>query len=126
GAVVKMERDIMSVLRGFGLEVLSAANPVVGPSFMRFSFKPGASVPVKKILSRDEDLGVQLGVETPMLQIEDGVVVADVSRREQREIVPFARIRGTLPPPDPPRGSSKIPLGLDLNGQVRSVDLAAA
>jgi S-DNA-T family DNA segregation ATPase FtsK/SpoIIIE len=125
-AVTNLEKKIIDVLRGFGLETSSAGHPIVGPSFIRFSLKPGRAVPVKKILSRAEDIGVQVGVEPPMIQIEDGVVVVDVSRRDQRETVPFARIRETLPSPDPLQGNSKIPLGVDLNNRVLSIDLAAS
>ena len=125
-AVAAIERRIIDTLRGFGLDTSSAASPVVGPSFIRFRLKPKAGVAVKKILSHDEDIGVQLGIETPLVQIEDGVLVIDVSRGEERETVPFGRIRETLAPRDPLQGNSKIPLGLDLNGQLWSIDLASA
>jgi DNA segregation ATPase FtsK/SpoIIIE-like protein len=125
-AVTAIERRIIDTLRGFGLDTSAAASPVVGPSFIRFRLKLKASVPVKKILSHNEDIGVPLGIETSLVQIEDGVLVIDVSRGEERETVPFGRIRETLAPRHPLQGNSKIPLGLDLNGQLRSIDLASA
>jgi len=124
--IVNLEKQIISVLESFGLQTSSAGDPIVGPTFVRFSLKPGRAVPVKKILNRDEDIGVQLGVEPPIVQVEDGVLVVDVSRREQREFVPFSRINETLPAVDPLNGCSKIPLGVDLNGKVRSIDLSAS
>jgi S-DNA-T family DNA segregation ATPase FtsK/SpoIIIE len=87
--------------------------------------KTARGAAVKKILNRPGDIGAQLGVDPPMIGIEDGVLLVDVPC-VQRADVSFSRVEDVLPAPDLLQGSSKIPLGVDLTHQIRCVDLAAA
>jgi DNA segregation ATPase FtsK/SpoIIIE-like protein len=51
-------------------------------------------------------------------------VVADVPRPD-RQTVRFAEVRGQLPPPDQDGMGTHIPIGINLEGKLRSVDLAS-
>ncbi len=50
-------------------------------------------------------------------------MVIDVERKN-REVLPFARLRGQLPRVDSLIGSAKVPVGIDLFGRVQFADLA--
>lgn len=126
GIYDNLAQRILRVLDSFNAPAALLGGPVVGPSFVRFTLRPGPSVSVRKILNSAEDLGVQLGLPTPWIELEDGVLVVDVGRGEDRESVPFRRVREALPPPDPLHGYSEIPLGVDLYNQFRFVDISAA
>lgn len=121
-----LARRILRVLESFNAPAALVGRPVAGPSFVRFTLKPEPSVSVRKILNSADDLGVQLGLPAPWIDVEDGVLVVDVDRGGEREIVPFSRVRESLPPPDALHGCSEVPLGVDLYNQLRSVDLSAA
>ncbi|MCW5979325.1 MAG: DNA translocase FtsK [Bryobacteraceae bacterium] len=116
---------LIRTLESFGLRASLAREPVVGPAFVRYTLNPGRAVAVRRIIARADDLGVQLGMPTPMVQVEDSRLVVDVPR-EDRETVSFARVREALPQVDPVQGSARIPLGVDLNNTLRSVNLAEA
>ncbi len=126
GKYTDLGEQILKVLANFNTAATLTGNPVAGPTFIRYSLKPGRAVAVKKILNAAGDIGVQLGIPTPIIELEDGAVVVDVARQDDRETVPFSRVRDLLPALDPIRGSSSLPLGVDLYNQLRSVDLAAS
>jgi S-DNA-T family DNA segregation ATPase FtsK/SpoIIIE len=126
GQYAGLGNQILQVLERFHTSAALTGAPVVGPSFVRFMLKPGPSVSVRKILNASDDLGVQLGIPSPWLDLEDGVLVLDVPRGDDREVVPFARIREHLRKVDPLQGTAEIPIGIDLNGRIRTVDLSAS
>lgn len=123
---VELGRRMSQVLATFNAPVSVCGRPVVGPTFVRFMLKPGRAVAVRRILNAADDLGVQLGMPAPFVDVEDGVLVVDVARGEDREIVPFSRVREALRAADPVQGSAEIPLGVDLNNRVRWVDISSA
>ncbi len=117
---------IIQVLNNFKIHASLSGDPIAGPSFVRYAIRPGQAVSVKRILKASDDIGVQLGIPAPMIELEDGVLVVDVARLDDRETVPFSRVRERLPEVDALRGNSEVPLGVDLNNQLRLVDLAAS
>lgn len=125
---VEFERfgqDLVRTLTNFGLEASQTRSYIAGPAFVRYTLKPGRSTPIKKIVSRAEDLGIQLGMETPFVEVEDGHIIIDFARRH-RETVPFSRIRMDLPSPDARQPATRIPVGLDLFGRIHWVDFGSA
>lgn len=117
---------IVRVLANFGIAASVPGPPVAGPTFVRYTLRPGEAVGVRKILNAAEDIGVQLGIPTPLIELEEGVLSVDVPRQDDREMVPFSRVREQLPSRDPVAGCSRIPLGVDLNNELRLVDLSAS
>lgn len=115
--------DLLRVLENFGLRVTLSTPSIAGPTFIRYSLMPGRTTPVKRIMGLAQDIGVQLGVATPMIQLEDGQLVVDIARKD-RQFVPFSRVRESLPPLDRVQGSVLVPLGVDLTDQLRCVRLS--
>ncbi|MBL8215143.1 MAG: DNA translocase FtsK [Bryobacterales bacterium] len=121
----ELGKAILRTLDNFGIKATLAEAPVIGPAFLRYALLPGRAVRAKKILSLSDDIGVQLRMPPPLIQIEDGVLAVDIARTD-RQIVPFHRVRQALPLASPQEGSSVVPLGVDLRNQLRSVNLADA
>lgn len=121
----QLGQQIRRVLEHFGVKAEPVGEPVLGPAFVRYQWMPGRGVPVRKVLSLADDLGVQLQMAAPMIHIEEGMLVTDVPRLD-RQPVPFLRLRQTLPPLDPLHGSARLPLGVDLGNQLRFLDMAAS
>ncbi len=122
----ELGQRIVKVLANFNIAATVSGTPAVGPAFVRYTLRPGAAVGVRRILNSAEDIGVQLGIPTPVIELEDGVLAVDIARGEDRDAVPFSRVREQLPARDAAVGSSLIPLGVDLNNELRMVDLAAS
>ena len=60
----------------------------------------------------------------PLIDMSGGLVTIDIERADKRP-VPFSSIRGQIPPADPLLGSAKLPIGVDLSGNLVLGDLAA-
>jgi hypothetical protein len=118
-----MGKQLIATLSNFGLDATLLPPTVVGPSFARYAIRPGRTTQVKRVVSRAEDLGVQLGVDTPMIQTDDGRVVIDIPRKD-REVVPFSAIRSKLAAPDPHHPASRLPVGVDLSGRIHWLDFS--
>lgn len=119
----ELGKKLIRALESYGLKVSLAGPPVIGPSVVRFALQPGRGVIVKRIIARAEDVGVQLGITAPLIQVEGKRLVADLERPD-REVVPFSRIEEALPRPDPLEGSALVPLGVDLDNRVGALSLA--
>jgi len=122
-ATKRQESQIIRVLRTFGAEVSSARNPIVGPAVTRFQLKPAAGSPIQKILKQRDDIGTQLGPTPPWIDFEDDVLVVDIARADP-QFIRFSEV--IRPERDAVQGASLVPLGVDLNMQVRCVDLSSA
>jgi DNA segregation ATPase FtsK/SpoIIIE-like protein len=69
-------------------------------------------------------LQVRLALKTlPYIHNPGGRMVVDVERAD-REIVPYSSVSGQLPTPHQIMGSSKLPVGVDLDGKLQFADLA--
>ncbi len=119
----ELGKKLIRALESYGLKASLAGPPVIGPSIVRFALQPGRGVIVKRIVARAEDVGVQLGITAPLIQVEGKRLVADLERPD-REVVPFSRIEEALPRPDPLEGSALVPLGVDLDNRVGAFSLA--
>ena len=62
--------------------------------------------------------------QPPLINLGPGGVVIDVQRPD-RQVVLFSHIRSLLPACDPLFGCSKLPIGIDLQGDLKFADLAA-
>lgn len=119
----ELGKKLIWALESYGLKASLAGPPVIGPSVVRFALQPGRGVIVKRIIARAEDVGVQLGITAPLIQVEGKRLVADLERPD-RQVVPFSRIEEVLPRPDPLEGSARVPLGVDLDNRVGAFSLA--
>ena len=85
---------------------------------------PGRKVRIRSILDKADDLGVQLSLEEPpLIHVTGGRLVLDVQRPD-RQTVQFSSVIEQIPVPGD-AGRSKVPLGVDLGGNLQFVDLAS-
>jgi len=99
-------------------------NPVVGPTFLRFPIELGRRVTINAARRYVQSVQARLGLEAPpRVSLEGGRLAIDVQRPD-REFVYFAQIRDQLPPVDKKLGNARVPVGIDLSGQLRLADFA--
>ena len=120
----ELGEKIVSTLAEYGATVRLAGPPIVGPTFLRYPVSLGTGVKIAAIQSRANELRVRLGLDaSPRIGIEGSRVVIDVQRPD-RQTVTFSQIREQLPDLDQSIGNSKVPLGVDMDGQLRFADLS--
>ena len=117
-------RRLVDVFREYQNPVELLGDPIVGPSFLRFPVEPARGVRPEALRKLAGAVQVRLELEAPpFIHTAGSRVVVDVARPD-REPVLFASVRDQLPAPDPILGCSKLPVGLDLEGHLRTADLA--
>ena len=120
----ELGEKIVSTLAEYGATVRLAGPPIVGPTFLRFPVNLGTGVRIAAIQNRANELRVRLGLDaSPRIGIEGSRVVIDVQRPD-RQTVTFSQIREQLPDLDQSIGNSRVPLGVDMDGQLRFADLS--
>jgi hypothetical protein len=117
-------KRIVRALSDYGVIVEWKGELAAGPAFLRYFLLPSPQTKVKQVRDRAEDLGMQLNlVSDPMIHNSNGRLVIDVERPDRRTVT-FSSIRDQLPKPSA-QGCSRAPLGVDLSGTLRFVDLAS-
>ncbi|MGP8247699.1 MAG: FtsK/SpoIIIE domain-containing protein [Bryobacteraceae bacterium] len=120
----ELGRRLAAVFREYSSPVEMLSGPIVGPTFLRFPVQPARSVRPESVRKLAGAVQVRLELEAPPFIHTAGTrLVVDVARPD-REPVLFAAVRGQLPEADPVLGCSKLPVGLDLEGNLRMADLA--
>jgi S-DNA-T family DNA segregation ATPase FtsK/SpoIIIE len=123
-AHVEIGQRLLRALQHYGVQVQWNGELTAGPTFLRYPVMPGRKVRIKSIIDRSEDLQVQLALEQPpLIHNAGGRLVLDVQRPD-RQTVSFSSIASQIPPRSN-SGSSLVPLGVDLSGSLKSVDLAS-
>ena len=116
-----MGDKVLDVCREFGANARLAGPPTIGPAYCRYAIEPARGVPAKKFQGLALDLQVRLGLDTPpLIGVHAGQLVIDVQRRD-RQLVHFGDFRDQIAKSDT---SSRMPIGVDINGVLRFVDLA--
>jgi DNA segregation ATPase FtsK/SpoIIIE, S-DNA-T family len=123
-AEIKLGKRVIEALVEFNAEARLAAEPLVGPTFVRFLLEPGRGVAASRIERQGPNLQLRLQLEKePMIGRSEGRIVVDVQRPD-REYVPFDDLRGVLESKRNAVGNSHVLAGLDLKGKVEFIDLA--
>lgn len=121
---LELGRKVLGVFREYNAPVESAGDPILGPTFLRFPVRPARGVRPEAVRKLGSALQVRLNLtRQPFVHNTGGRMVVDVERAD-RETVLFSSICNQLPPADPVAGCSKIPVGVDLEDQLRFADLA--
>ena len=114
---------IVRVLAEFGVNAKLSGPAIVGPTFLRYHVMPGKGVSATKLHKLTGDLQIHLGLRHPVvIGVENGRIAIDVERTE-RQTVLLSSVEDQLPLPAP-TGSSRFPVGVDLNGRLRMADFA--
>jgi hypothetical protein len=111
-------QKLLETYAQYGVGVKLVGEPVVGPSFIRYGVMPAGRVKISDIRRYAVELQVHMKLEAPpMIHTERGSLVIDV-KRAMPEPVLFSKLFGK------PLGFSQVPIGVDLEGRLHSVDIA--
>jgi DNA segregation ATPase FtsK/SpoIIIE-like protein len=115
---------MVKIFAEYNAPVRMAGPPVIGPAFIRYFVTPNKGIPIKKVtaLARDVQARLELSAE-PFIGLSLGKTTIDIQRPD-RQVLTFAGIRGQLGTRDAVAGSSRVPVGVDLEGRLRCADLA--
>lgn len=121
---VEMGEQMVSIFRDFGVDVTLANEIITGPTFIRFPILLGRKTKVSSVTNRAAELQVRLGLpEEPFIARDKGKLVIDV-QRPHRQAVYFDQVRDQLPALNSQTGSAKLPIGVDLSGELEFADLS--
>jgi hypothetical protein len=124
GEAAQMGEKLVATYAQYGVGVMLLGEPVVGPSFIRYGVMPAKRVKVGEIRRLQDELQVHMNLETPpMIHTDRGRLVIDV-KREKPQPVLFSSIARQLPRRDSLLGSARVPLGVDLVGELHCADLS--
>ena len=119
----ELGRKIVKILEEFGSPTVIEGQPVVGPTFVRYTLLPKEGISAKKILHQNLDLQVRLHLDAaPMIHVHEGRLVVDLQRKD-RETILFSSVRQKLPLAGE-EGNPKVPVGVDLDGTLHFADLS--
>jgi DNA segregation ATPase FtsK/SpoIIIE, S-DNA-T family len=120
----ELGRRLVAVFREYNTPVELLGPPIVGPAFLRFPVRPARGVRPESVRKLAGAVQLRLALQAPpFIHTARSRLVVDVARPD-REPVLFAAVRDQLPSPDPVLGCSRLPVGLDLEGNLHTADLA--
>jgi DNA segregation ATPase FtsK/SpoIIIE, S-DNA-T family len=121
---LELGQNLVRTLAEYGVDV-DLGHPIsAGAAFLRFPITMGRGTKVRAIERLAPELQVRLALKAePFIDREDGRLVIDVQRPD-RQTVYFDEVRAQLPAPNVERGSSRVPVGVDLSGELICADLA--
>ncbi|APR83040.1 Cell division protein FtsK [Minicystis rosea] len=113
---------LVRAFREYGPVVEIAAEPAVGPRFLRFEARLGRGVTFDQVVRRTTEVHLKVGLaKEPIITKIGGRLCIDVERPDP-QVVPFSAIEGEL---GPRRGAARVPIGVDLDGKLHAADLAS-
>jgi DNA segregation ATPase FtsK/SpoIIIE-like protein len=117
-------QKLLKVFDEYRRPVELAGEPIVGPAFFRFLMTLGHGVKLEQIQRLSREVQVRLGLrKPPFIGVDRGRVVLDIERPD-RQTIRFEEVKGQLPRGDALAGSPLIPVGIDLDGALRTADLS--
>jgi hypothetical protein len=120
----ELGRRLLAVFREYNQPIELRDAAVAGPSFLRFPIQPSRGVRPEAIRKLAGAVQVRLELRAaPFIHTAGGRLVIDVARPDRQPVL-FTSVRDQMPSPDPDFGSSKLPVGIDLEGRLRMADLA--
>jgi energy-coupling factor transporter ATP-binding protein EcfA2 len=113
---------LMRAFREYGRAVEIAGEPQVGPRFLRFAARLGRGVTFDQVARLTTEVRLKVGLgKDPIITKEGGRLAIDVERPDP-QVIPFSAIAADL---RLRRGAAHLPIGVDLDGQLRVADLAS-
>lgn len=121
---LKIGQLMIQTFSEYGVNVTLDHPIIAGPSFLRFSILLGKKTKVAQVEKLAPELQVRLKLdEQPFISTDGGELVIDV-RRPDRLIVHFDDIRSQLPQAVPGVPQTKVPVGVNLSGELVFADLS--
>jgi hypothetical protein len=121
---LKMQENLVRVLRTYGLKFSIDGQPRLGPTFIRFLVLPTAGAKVSKFTRLIEEIALGMNLRNPPIIERVGDRIAIDVERPDRRAVSFDALRTMLPQPDRLLGNSKMLVGVDIDGRLVFIDLA--
>ena len=125
-ALEEMGDRILAGFKEFGAPIKFEGEHLVGPAFYRFRAKPDQRVRADKILNmattiwpRLRDVGVE---QPPQIAMERGLITIDVQRPDRQVIKWDPNL--FRPAGESPKGISRFPVGIDIEGKWKYADLS--
>jgi hypothetical protein len=116
-------QKLVRAFREYGRAVEIRGEPVAGPRFLRFEAKLGRGVTFDQVARLTTEVRLKVGLRNePIVRKDGGRLCIDVERPDP-QIVPFSAVTRELPPG--PRGSARVPIGVDLDGKLHTADLTS-
>ncbi|QDV68579.1 FtsK-like domain-containing protein [Rosistilla carotiformis] len=119
--VQSIAKRLKAALNEADCESNFVGEPIIGPTFIRFTVNPARGVSPKKYLSIGDLLQIRLQSNRPPV-IQTGAAITIDVQRPDRQFVAWDDI--DLPASDPLHGCAKVLVGVGLDGKVRTADLA--
>ncbi len=124
--ILKLQESTLRVLRSFGAPCRLLKPPVVGPAFARMFVFPERGITNSRVLSQADQLHLHLALSgRPLMSVVEGAIGIDVPRPD-RQSIPFSQLLPLLNASGDGTGSSRIPVGVDLNGDWKWCDIAGS
>lgn len=119
----QLGQALLDTLQEYDAAAELAGEPLLGPAFVRYPLRPARGVRVRKIESLAEEIRVRLGLEQPpFITSESGQLAVDIQRPD-RQMIHLSEVLDQLPVAGP-RGSARVPVGVDLEGRLHFADLS--
>lgn len=120
-----LSKSILRTFQSYGVDVTLSESIDVGPSFLRFRVQLGRGTKVSAVKSRAAELQVVLSLKAePFIATNDeGKLVIDVQRPDRQKVL-YETIRPQLVNGPSTAGGSRVPVGIDLSGQLICADLS--
>lgn len=120
----ELAERMRQAFREYKADVMPDGDPIVGPTFLRFPVTLGHGVRVATVKNRAAEVQLRLGLDRPpLISQQQGQVLIDVQRPD-RQFIGFSAIRDQFEAPDPRNASAKVPIGVDLYGELQFADLS--
>ncbi|MCK6548871.1 hypothetical protein L6R52_23705 [Myxococcota bacterium] len=124
-AAAELGKRLSAAYREYGVELKLGA-PILGPAFIRFPVELGRAQLVARLSQNAPNVQVRLGLGAPpLVSVERGRLVLDVERAD-RQLVPFASVRGQITAAERPARGELLPIGVDHAGKMRFANLGDA
>ncbi len=122
--LVENRDKMLRALRRFGAPCREIKSPAIGPTFVRFFLFPESGIRQSKVLTAASELQLHMGLSSePVLSTIEGAIAVDLANPNRRAF-PFSELMMHLPAIDRLFGCPKVPVGLDLSGNLVWCDLA--
>ncbi|WP_417748108.1 FtsK/SpoIIIE domain-containing protein [Rosistilla oblonga] len=119
--VQSLAKQLKAALNEADCESTFVGEPIVGPTFIRFTVNPARGVRPDRYPRNAELLQIRLRCQRPPV-IQTGASITIDVQRPDRQFVAWDDI--DLPASDPLHGCAKVLIGVGLDGKVRTADLA--
>ena len=119
-----LSRQLVSAYREYGKSVEIVGQPIIGPRFLRFEARLGKGVRFEQLKSLSPEIGLRLGIgKDPIVSRAGGRLTIDLSRPDPQTVA-FASVANQFRRSDPRHGSSRVLVGVGIDGQLRSAQLS--